>query len=87
MPSYQNSSLRRRRAAASALFALLVLWLGLAAATRAQDVAAMPSPWIVVESQGPAEIRHDRGNWLPLMSGVVVAAASEIRTGRPPRSC
>ena len=35
----------------------------------------------MVASQGPAEVRHDRGAWLPLMSGAVVAAASEIRTG------
>jgi len=83
VPSHQNSSLRRRRASASALFALLLLalWLGLTAAARAQDVATIASPWIVVESQGPAEIRHDRGTWMPLMSGAVVAAASEIRTG------
>ena len=48
---------------------------------RAQELAALPSPWIVVASQGPAEVRHDRGTWLPLMSGAVVAAPSEIRTG------
>jgi ferric-dicitrate binding protein FerR (iron transport regulator) len=60
---------------------LLALWLGLTAAARAQDVATLASPWIVVESQGPAEIRHDRGTWLPLTTGAVVAAASEIRTG------
>jgi hypothetical protein len=62
------------------LFALLlpVLAPGLA---RAQDIAAMPAPWIVVESQGPAEVRYDRGDWRPLQAGAVVAAPSEIRTG------
>ena len=70
---------RRRRAPLVLLFALLmVLSPGL---VRAQEVAAMPSPWIVLASQGPAEVRHDRGNWLPLQAGAVVAAPSEIRTG------
>ncbi len=79
MLSKQNSSLRRRSPFA-ALFALLLLVCspGLA---RAQEVAALSSPWIVAESHGPAEVRHDRGNWLPLTAGAVVAAPSEIRTG------
>jgi ferric-dicitrate binding protein FerR (iron transport regulator) len=79
----RNSSPRRRRASAAALFVLMLVavWLGLSAAARAQEIAAMPTPWIVLESRGPAEVRHDRGSWLPLMSGAVVAAASEIRTG------
>jgi ferric-dicitrate binding protein FerR (iron transport regulator) len=70
----------RRRSPVAALFALLLLAFspGLG---RAQEVAALPSPWIVVESRGPAEVRHERGAWQPLMSGAVVAAASEIRTG------
>jgi len=75
---YSISS-RRRRAPLAPLFALLLAFLpGL---VRAQDVAALPSPWIVVESSGPAEVRHDRGSWLPLVAGLAVAAPSEIRTG------
>ena len=72
------SSLRRR--APFALLALLLLALA-PGLLRAQEVAALPSPWIVAESHGPAEVRHDRGAWQPLLSGAVVAAASEIRTG------
>src|SRR5262245_38445443 len=65
-----------------ALALLAVLLLALAPGLlRAQEVAALPSPWIVAESRGPAEVRHDRGAWQPLLSGAVVAAASEIRTG------
>jgi hypothetical protein len=74
-----QQSLRRLRPLA-ALFALLLLALA-PGLLHAQDVAALPSPWIVVESRGPAEVRHDRGAWQPLISGAVVAAASEIRTG------
>lgn len=70
----------RRRAPLVLLFALLLLAVS-PGRGRAQEVAAMPSPWIVVASQGPAEVRHDRGNWLPLQAGAVVAAPSEIRTG------
>jgi ferric-dicitrate binding protein FerR (iron transport regulator) len=76
---YVLSSLRRRPPAA-ALVALLLLAAS-PAVVRAQEVAAMPSPWIVVESHGPAEIRHDRGTWLPLVAGLAVAVPSEIRTG------
>src|SRR5262245_24628611 len=72
------SSLRRRAPVALLGFLLLALAPGL---PRAQDLAAMPAPWIVAESRGPAEVRHDRGAWQPLLSGAVVAAASEIRTG------
>jgi len=72
------SSLRRALPFAVLLALLFVLSPGVA---RAQDLAAMPAPWIVVESHGPAEVRHDRGAWRPLISGAVVAAASEIRTG------
>jgi hypothetical protein len=64
----------------AALLALLLLALS-PGLLRAQDLAAMPAPWIVAESRGPAEMRHDRGAWQPLISGAVVAAASEIRTG------
>jgi ferric-dicitrate binding protein FerR (iron transport regulator) len=64
----------------AALLALLLLALS-PGHLRAQDLAAMPAPWIVAESHGPAEMRHDRGAWQPLLSGAVVAAASEIRTG------
>jgi hypothetical protein len=75
---YSISS-RRRRAPLAPLFALLLAFLpGL---VRAQDVAALPSPWIVVESSGPAEVRHDRGSWLPLVAGLAVSAPGEIRTG------
>ena len=79
MLSKQNSPSRRPRP----LLALLVLLLlaSVPKHLRAQEMAAMPSPWIVVESRGPAEVRHDRGEWQPLMSGAVVAASSEIRTG------
>ena len=79
MLSKQKSPSRRPRP-----LLILLVFLLLAAApglVRAQEVAAMPSPWIVVESHGPAEVRHDRGAWQPLMSGAVVAASSEIRTG------
>jgi ferric-dicitrate binding protein FerR (iron transport regulator) len=77
--SKQNSPSRRPQPLV-VLFALLLPAVapGLA---RAQEVAAMPSPWIVVESRGPAEVRHARGAWEPLLSGAVVGAASEIRTG------
>jgi len=75
---YSISS-RRRRAPLAPLVVLLLAFLpGLA---RAQDVAALPAPWIVVESSGPAEVRHDRGSWLPLVAGLAVTAPSEIRTG------
>ena len=79
MLSKRNSPSRRPQPLV-ALFALLLPALapGLA---RAQEVAAMPAPWIVVESHGPAEVRHEHGAWQPLLSGAVVAAASEIRTG------
>jgi hypothetical protein len=77
--SYAISSLRRRPPVA-ALLALFLL-AAFPAVVRAQEVAALPSPWIVVESHGPAEIRHDRGTWLPLVAGLAVAAPSEIRTG------
>lgn len=70
----------RRHEPLALLFALLLLAFS-PGLVRAQEVAAMPSPWIAVESQGPAEIRHDRGSWLPLRAGAVVAAPSEIRTG------
>ena len=70
----------RRRAPFVLLFALLLLAVS-PRLGRAQEIAAMPSPWIVVESRGPAEVRHDRGSWLPLQAGAVVAAPSEIRTG------
>jgi hypothetical protein len=75
---YSISSLRRRAPLAPLVAFLLAFAPGLA---RAQEVAAMPSPWIVVESHGPAEVRHDRGAWLPLVAGLAVAAPSEIRTG------
>lgn len=70
----------RRHRPLALLFALILLAIA-PGLLRAQDVAAMPSPWIVVASQGPAEVRHDRGDWRPLQAGAVVAAPSEIRTG------
>lgn len=70
----------RRRSPLVLLFALLLVAI-LPRLLRAQEVAALPASWIVVASQGPAEVRHDRGAWLPLMAGAVVAAPSEIRTG------
>ena len=77
---FDSFSAPRRRSPLVLLFALLLLAVAPGFA-RAQEVAALPPSWIVVASQGPAEVRHDRGAWLPLMSGAVVAAASEIRTG------
>lgn len=79
MLSKQKSPSRRLQPLV-ALFALLLPALAPGHA-RAQEVAALPSPWIVVESHGPAEVRHEHGAWQPLLSGAVVAAASEIRTG------
>lgn len=55
---------------------------GLAAPARAQELAALPAPWIVAEVEGPAMVRYDRGAWQRLDLGAAVAAASEIRTGR-----
>ena len=77
---FDSFSAPRRRRPLALLFALFLLAVAPGFAP-AQEVAALPPSWIVVASQGPAEVRHDRGAWLPLMSGAVVAAASEIRTG------
>lgn len=77
---FRSFSLPRRPAPLALLFVLLLPALS-PGAVRAQDMASMPSPWIVVASRGPAEIRHDRGDWRPLQAGVVVSAPSEIRTG------
>jgi ferric-dicitrate binding protein FerR (iron transport regulator) len=77
---FHQQSSRRRLRPLSALLAFLLLALA-PGLLRAQDLAALPAPWIVAESRGPAEVRHDRGAWQPLQAGAVVAAASEIRTG------
>ncbi|MGE0120808.1 MAG: FecR domain-containing protein [Dongiaceae bacterium] len=65
-------------------FCLVVLSPALVGA-RAQDLAALPAPWIVAEAVAPVEVRHDRGRWEPLAAGATIAAASEIRTGRDGR--
>ena len=64
-------------------FCLVVLSAGVG--VRAQELAALPAPWIVAEAIAPVEVRHDRGPWQPLAAGAAVAAASEIRTGRDGR--
>ena len=65
----------------AALLSVLCL-LALSAPARAQELAALPAPWIVAEVEGPAMVRYDRGAWQRLDLGAAVAAASEIRTGR-----
>jgi ferric-dicitrate binding protein FerR (iron transport regulator) len=66
----------------AALLAVLGLLILAAPAARAQELAALPAPWIVAEVEGPAMVRYDRGAWQRLDLGAAVAAASEVRTGR-----
>jgi ferric-dicitrate binding protein FerR (iron transport regulator) len=66
----------------AALLAVLGLLILTAPAARAQELAALPAPWIVAEVEGPAMVRYDRGAWQRLDLGAAVAAASEVRTGR-----
>jgi ferric-dicitrate binding protein FerR (iron transport regulator) len=74
---------RGARLLAALLSVLCLLALsGLEAPARAQELAALPAPWIVAEVEGPAMVRYDRGAWQRLDLGAAVAAASEIRTGR-----
>jgi ferric-dicitrate binding protein FerR (iron transport regulator) len=65
----------------AALLSILCL-LSVSGLARAQELAALPAPWIVAEVEGPAMVRYDRGVWQRLDLGAAVAAASEIRTGR-----
>jgi hypothetical protein len=78
---------RPRGRLSAALFAILALVLSpvLANGAGAQELAARPAPWIVVEAEAPAMVRYDRGPWQPLAAGAVVAAAGELRTGRDGR--
>jgi ferric-dicitrate binding protein FerR (iron transport regulator) len=69
----------RRRAPLVLLFALLVAVSP--NFVRAQEIAAMRVALDRGLQPRSAEVRHDRGNWLPLQAGAVVAAPSEIRTG------
>jgi ferric-dicitrate binding protein FerR (iron transport regulator) len=71
----------RLLAALLSILSLLTV-CGLGAPARAQELAALPAPWIVAEVEGPAMVRYDRGAWQRLDLGAAVAAASEIRTGR-----
>jgi ferric-dicitrate binding protein FerR (iron transport regulator) len=70
------------RAALAAALILTLFALVAPSAARAQELAALPAPWIVAEVEGPAMVRYDRGAWQRLDPGATVAAASEIRTGR-----
>jgi ferric-dicitrate binding protein FerR (iron transport regulator) len=81
MKNRLSQLLRRARLPAAALI-LSLLALAAPPAARAQELAAMPAPWIVAEVQGPVMVRYDRGAWQQLDPGAAIAAASEIRTGR-----
>jgi hypothetical protein len=78
------STLLRRAALPVALAAILtvIALIGPAGSARAEELAALPAPWIVAEVSGPAMVRYDRGAWQRLDLGAAIAAASEIRTGR-----
>jgi ferric-dicitrate binding protein FerR (iron transport regulator) len=75
------SQLLRRAALPVAALILSLFALVAPSAVRAQELAALPAPWIVAEVEGPAMVRYDRGAWQRLDPGAAIAAASEIRTG------
>jgi ferric-dicitrate binding protein FerR (iron transport regulator) len=52
------------------------------APAAAQELAARPEPWLVLDVAGQVTVRHGAQPWQPLFDGELVAAESEIRTGR-----
>ena len=68
------------RAACRAAFVVLLSCF--AAPVPAEELAARPEPWRVIDVVGPVEVRHGDQDWQPLAEGALVVPASQIRTGR-----